>query len=181
MPLLQLCLGCWSFTHFSICVCFRCKIHSIWNLQRIKKKCDSLPACAATHCSTETELCRFCSRGAQSRRLNPVFANWGHNESNEINREHKKKLRRKEGAHRGAREHPFTQWKSLEKNLYRKSKSNVSGLWAKVSWRNKSFSQQSQREITEHSIGMHSGRFYVPKGSFLIFWTELGRGKVGAM
>lgn len=93
----------------------------------------------------------------------------------------KKKLRRKEGAHRGAREHPFTQWKSLEKNLYRKSKSNVSGLWAKVSWRNKSFFQQSQREITEHSIGMHSGRFYVPKGSFLIFWTELGRGKVGAM
>lgn len=69
-------------------------------------------------------------------------------------------------------------WK--KKNLRRKSKSNVSGRWAKVSWRNKSFSQQSQREITEHSIGMHSGRFYAPKGSFLIFWTGLGSRKVGA-
>lgn len=30
-----------------------------------------------------------------------VFANWGHNESNEINREHKKKVKRKRGARRG--------------------------------------------------------------------------------
>lgn len=32
----------------------------------------------------------------------------------------------------------------------------------------------STREITEQCIGMHSGHFYVPKGSFLIFWTRMG-------
>lgn len=93
----------------------------------------------------------------------------------------KKKLRRKEGGPSGGRRTPVHPVKSSgKKNLCRKSKSNVSGRWAKVSWRNKSFSQQSQREITEHSIGMHSGRFYAPKGSFLIFWTGLGSRKVGA-
>lgn len=106
-----------------------------------------------------------------------VFANWGHNESNEINREHK--LRGKKGPVGVGAMTPVRPAKSSgKKNLCRKSKSNVSGLWAKVSWRNKSFSQQSQREIIEHSIGMHSGQFLVPKGSFLIFWTGLGRGKV---
>lgn len=61
------------------------------------------------------------------------------------------------------------------KNLRRKSNSNVSGLWAEVSWRNKSFSQQSQREITGHSIGMHSGHFYVPKGKFPNFLDKAGQ------
>lgn len=93
----------------------------------------------------------------------------------------KKKVKKKRGGPSGGRRTPVHPAKSSGKNLCRKSKSNVSGLWAKVSWRNKSFSQQSQRKITEHSIGMHSGRFYVPKGSFLIFWTGLGSKKVGAM
>lgn len=59
-------------------------------------------------------------------------------------------------------------------NLPRKSHSN-SGLWVEVSARNKSFSQQSQGEITLHRIGMHSGHFFMPRGSFLIFWTMPGR------
>lgn len=104
-----------------------------------------------------------------------VFANWGHSESNEINREHKKVKRSPWGSlpNGTGASASVPQQKAL-KNLRRKSNSNVSGLWAEVSWRNKSFSQQSQREITGHSIGMHSEHFYVPKGSFLIFWTRLG-------
>lgn len=78
--------------------------------------------------------------------------------------------------------------KEALKNLCRKSNSNVSGLRAEVSWRNKSFSRQSQREISGCGIGMHSGHFWVPRGSFLIFWTGLAskilwreKKKVGAI